>query len=176
MTPFIMTPLAKLLPNPGWITSSGNPLRTPIAENGLTVSYGRSVGGESLGSKSANSALVEIAARYDVKKITPREFAQMLQQLQQAGALSETDRQLLLQILVDLHQEGIDPNETIDLVQFYTKKVKKFQDSLQGTNTDPQTRTQLGRMLAEMEKRLDWLRRFALWHTCPDLLSLDLLS
>ncbi len=172
-----MLPFTALLSGTELLTTWWNGLRTASPSTGATLSSSSSGStAPTTGSKAGVLALREIAARYDVTKITPSEFAQMLQQIEQTGALSEADRQLLAQILVDLHQEGIAPNETIDLVRFYTKKVEKFRDSLENRSFPPAGHRHLEAMLAAMEKRLDWLRRFALVHTHPEGASLNLLS
>jgi len=196
-----MLPFAGLLTGTGLVTSALHALRTagtqtPLSPSGATSCVGTAPAGgpsssEVLGHsdipgtsevfrkstvQGKSEVVGKIASRYDVKKITPREFSRLLEELRQAGALSETDRQLLAQILVDLHQEGIDLDETVDLVRWYTKKVEKLQDSLRTRNIPAQDRIQLEAALADLQKRLDWLRRFALVHERPELASLNLLT
>jgi hypothetical protein len=196
-----MLPFAGLLTGTGLVTSAWNALRaispqTPSQPPGATssdsamppsggastaevVGHSTRADNEVFGTSKVQGqweVLGKIATRYDVTKITPREFSRLLEELRQAGALSETDRQLLAQILVDLHQEGIDLDETVDLVRFYTKKGEKLQDSLRTKSIPPQARLQLEAALTDLQKRLDWLRRFALLHERPELASLNLLT
>ena len=185
-----MLPFARSLPGAGLLTSALQALRTaspqtlPTPSGATSAEAPRPLSGikstaEVVGKSELTGKLDilgKIATRYDVKRITPREFSRLLEELRQAGVLADTDRQLLAQILVELHQEGNDLDETVDLVRWYTKKVEKLQESLQTRSIPAQDRIQLEAALADLQKRLDWLRRFTLLHECPDLASLNLLS
>jgi len=127
-------------------------------------------------SEPVAQALRKIAARYDVTQITPRQFARMLEELQTTQALSETDLQQLGQVLFDLSEEGIDLDETVDLVQFYTKKLDKLQDSLEAMGGTEEAFRQIAPTLAGLQKRLDWISRLALLHSAPEIAGVNLVT
>jgi hypothetical protein len=94
----------------------------------------------------ASDAMRQIAADYDVTSISPRAFSEMLQKLRQAGTLSDKDYQDLSAIRADLEQGGSDPDQRINLVDLYTKKLA----GVRGQSTAPSA-----------QRQLDWLQKFA---------------
>lgn len=152
-----------------------SPLRAGLKQAGGTSASTGSSAGKPAGSAAAGSssspantdALRSLAAQYDVSRITPREFSELLQRLRQAKALSESDLQELAGIRTDLEHEGIEPDQEIDLVEFYRRRLAQLQDRPGKTapSADP----------SEVEKtrrRLDWLVRLALWHREPEASAL----
>ena len=76
---------------------------------------------------AAPSRLQEILARYDVSDISPRAFSELLQTLHQAGFLPDNDLQDLSQARLDLEREGIGPDDHVNLVEIYTKRLRALQ-------------------------------------------------
>src|SRR3989304_6156831 len=69
---------------------------------------------------AASKVSAEILRKYDVTRISPEEFLQMIQKLYKAGALSEKDYQELSAARVDLENACIEPDERINLLEFYS--------------------------------------------------------
>ncbi|MBN2023215.1 MAG: hypothetical protein JW809_10540 [Pirellulales bacterium] len=113
----------------------------------------------------AADALREILGKYDVTDITPREFSEMLHELQKTGAVPEGILQELALIRVDLEQDGIDPDESLDLVAYYTDKLaaRRKGDALGSILQQDEPSSSV---LAE---RLEWMEKFALVHADPDV-------
>ena len=111
----------------------------------------------------------EILARYDVTDITPREFSEMVQKLYETGTISETELQQLAVIRQDMDLEDLDPDESIDLMEFYVKKIEKAQRQFEDLDGPPQPHQQLTPLL----RRLDWIEKFALVQSAPDAIGLD---
>lgn len=173
-----MSPFTEVLSGTGVLQSLWNSVRPASTESvpTTTSSPGAESSSKAPPPDAAAKALREIAARYDVTKITPRQFGRMLEEMQKARALSEADVQLLGQILFDLSEEGIDLDETVDLIQFYTKKLDKLQDSLEAQGRTEEAFRQIAPVLTGLQKRLDWISRLALLHSAPELAGVNVLT
>lgn len=172
-----MFPLAEVFSGAGALNSLWNALRPASAEPPGKPSPASSESrSQASASGSTTEALRQIALRYDVTQITPRQFARMLEELQKAEVLSEADVQLLGQILFDLSEEGIDLDETVDLVHFYTKRLDRLQDSLEAMGSTEEAFRQMAPVLAGLQKRLDWITRLALLHSAPETAGIHALT
>ena len=116
------------------------------------------------------AALREILAKYDVSRITPGQFSQMVQKLYSSGAITAQEYQDLSAVRVDLDAAGVSPDETVNLVELYRDKVHVAQR--QADDPDSAVRQQVGPLL----RRLDWLEKFATMHAQPDALGLATLA
>lgn len=120
------------------------------------------VGQESERSPEGTAAFRRIASQYDVTQITPRDFSEMLQKLYRAGALDEQQWQQLSVARLDLDLEKIDPDETVNLVDFYTDKLqqrlREEADAQGSTGTLPSDRLSL----EPVQNLLSWMEKFAL--------------
>jgi hypothetical protein len=117
---------------------------------------------------AASSPLREILAQYDVTDITPREFSEMLHKMHKSGVVAEDELKDLSLIRGDLDRDGIDPDESINLVDYYANKLRKqppeFDASaLSGDEPSPEV----------LKRRLDWLEKLALVQSSPDDAELD---
>lgn len=112
---------------------------------------------------SGAAALREILSRYDVTDISPRKFSEMLQSLRTAGAITEEQFQDLSAIRTELDLQGFDPDENLDLVRFYTEKLE---DACQADGEVP-----VG--AAAVERRLEWLQKFAMMQSVPETAGVD---
>ena len=143
-------------------TAPGQPLETPAT---------------SAGPAGASPVLRQIVAEYDVTDISPREFSEMIHKLHEAGALSDQELQELSQIRVDLDLQGVDPDETLNLVDFYLSKLQELHPS-------PDDSAGAGGSVAagqlpqavSVERRLAWLEKFAAIQAGPDRAGLDALA
>ena len=119
--------------------------------------------------------LHEILARYDVSDISPQAFSEMLEKLRQAGVLPPSDLQELGQIRLDLQREGIRPDERINLVQWYSQRLKALEDQSE------ELEQKLGAsgfqaLEASLRCRLDWLEKFLAIHRSPDAAMVNTLA
>lgn len=124
-----------------------------------------------------SSALREIVAEYDVTDISPREFSEMLGKLHEAGVLSDQQYQDLSQIRVDLDLQDVDPDETLNLVDFYCDKLRELCGSLD--DSDGGSGSLAAETLPEAvsaQRRLAWLEKLAAIQTGPDSAGLDTLA
>lgn len=98
----------------------------------------------------------EILARYDLTDITPREFSQMLDELHQAGLLTDQQFQELSEIRNDLASADVLPQEKIDLLDFYRRLLEKAERL--GTDDTPD---ETAGQVADWRRRLAWLEKLA---------------
>jgi hypothetical protein len=111
---------------------------------------------------NTSAALREILGKYDVTNITPNQFSQLSQKLYEAGVISQKDLQELTSVRGDLDAAGVEPDEPVNLVQFFRDKVQKLQQ--QSDAGDPTAGGQLSLLL----RRLDWLEKFSAVRSRPD--------
>ena len=121
-------------------------------------------------SLKAQKASVEILRQYNIADITPTSFSRMIQQLHQAGAISEKDFQELSAVRADLEKAGIEGDEAVNLLEFYTNKVSQTAKSSDGVNPAPSD----VQLQGSDSKRLDWMKKFAAIQADPDAAGLDL--
>ena len=117
---------------------------------------------------NAQKASADILRQYEITNITPTEFSQMIQKLYKAGAISEKDYQELSTVRGDLEKAGIDPDESVNMLEFYSDKVSKEQKAL-GSTLDETSQKSLG----SDKRRLDWMQKFAAIQANPDAVGLD---
>jgi hypothetical protein len=110
---------------------------------------------------AAAAELRKALAGFDVTAITPDEFSTLVQRLYKAGAISQEDYQQLAAIRADLHAEGIRPDERVNLVEFYGRKLRRLQSRID--SLDPAERQQL----AAVTLRLDWVQKLAAMRQSP---------
>ena len=120
------------------------------------------------GTPAAKKASVDILRQYDITNITPDSYLQMIQKLYKAGALSEKDYQELSAVRGDLEKAGIDPGESVNLLEFCSDKLNQDQKSL-GDSTDKASQQRLGPDV----RRVDWMQKFAMIQANPDAVGLD---
>jgi pyruvate/2-oxoglutarate dehydrogenase complex dihydrolipoamide acyltransferase (E2) component len=116
----------------------------------------------------ATAAMRQILAQYDVTDISPSEFSDMVQQLQQSGYISPQDTKDLAAIRMDLEQAGIDPNQSINLVDFYRERVEKAQEKLDDNPGSVQQQ-----QLQSQRQRLQWVETLAAGHAHPEDIGLS---
>ena len=117
-------------------------------------------------------AIREVLGRFDVTDITPADFSEMTHRLHEAGVITQSELQELAVVRLDLEQAGIESDESIDLLDFYTRRIEKAQRRLNGHDDPAAAREQLGPMI----KRLEWIEKLAVLHDTADELGLDALA
>jgi len=119
---------------------------------------------------SSSSQLREILAGYDVTNITPKAFSEMLQKVHQSGLVSDKDLQDLSQIRTDLDQEGVASDQSVNLVERYTKKLKAAEENGKAQTAESRAST------ASLRRRVDWLEKFAAIHASPEAAMINALA
>jgi len=120
----------------------------------------------------AATAMGSILVKYDVTDISPLEFSEMLNKLYEAGTLSEQELHQLASIRLDLELDGVEPDESIDLLEFYVEKIEDTQRRFDDFQDEAAGR----RPLAPLLDRLDWLEKFALIQSNPGSVGLNALA
>ncbi len=118
-------------------------------------------------SNATMGLLAGVVSQYDLTDITPRDFSEMLRELRDAGAITEADYGQLAQIRLDMDAENLDPDEPVDLLEFYGKAVDRTQ---QGSGSDKSSP-----VLAAMERRLEWLEKVAILQESPEAAGMNAL-
>lgn len=108
-----------------------------------------------------------IVSQYDLEDITPRDFSEMLRELRDAGALTEAEYGDLAQIRLDMDAEGLDPDDSLDVLDFCQKTLDRARN---GDETD-----EASPLFASMERRLEWLEKVAVLQESPDAAGLNAL-
>lgn len=107
--------------------------------------------------------LTGVVSQYDLTDITPRDFSEMLRELRDAGALTESEYGELAQIRLDMDAENLDADDSINLLDFYRKAV----DRARGDEGPAG--------IAPMERRFDWLEKVAILQESPEAAGLNAL-
>lgn len=123
-----------------------------------------------VGLAASPAALRRVLARYDVTNISPRDFSEMIQRLYEAGAIDDAQLQELAAVRLDLEQADIRPDESIDLLDFYARRIEKAQRRFD--DGDGPARTQLAPLL----RRLEWIEKLAVLHDTAGELGLNALA
>lgn len=124
----------------------------------------------------SDAALRSVLARYDVTQITPRQYSQMLEEMRSTGALTEDELNQLGQVLLDLNAENVDPDDEINLLDFYTDRLEKLQGQMQEGGSDEAACSGVAQSLAGVQNRLDWLTKFSLIQASGNAQGLNVLS
>ncbi|GEM_PF-3554538 len=98
----------------------------------------------------------EILGRYDLTDITPREFSQLLDELHQAGLLTDEQFRELNEIRKDLASADVLPQEKIDLLDFYRQLLDQAKTA-DGADNDAGNLQRI----ADWQRRLGWLEKLA---------------
>jgi len=124
-----------------------------------------------------DTAFREILARYDVTDISPREFSDMIRKLHEAGALTGQQFQELSLIRVDLDLDGVDPDESLNLVEFYADKLSELRQSQDDSeDLGGSVSANQPAQLAPVERRLEWVAKFAAIQADSDHVGLNALA
>lgn len=170
-----MVPISQVLTGVNALSALLNPLRLAASEPAPSPAAAGQAAPREL-PEGATAALRRVAARYDVTDITPRLFSRMLDDLHRTGALTETELNQLGQVLLDLDQEKVDIDESLDLVKFYTDRLDKLQDKLDDLGAGEEAFRTIAPSLASIQKRLDWISRLAVMHAAPELAGVNVLT
>ncbi|MGO9108170.1 MAG: hypothetical protein ACLP9L_02955 [Thermoguttaceae bacterium] len=106
---------------------------------------------------ASTAAMREILSHYDMTDITPSDFSKLIQQLSDKGTISQKDTQELSSIRVDLENAGVNPDESVNLLDFYQQRIAKVQDDA-AQSTNPEAAQPNIDLLVG---RLNWIQKFA---------------
>lgn len=123
-----------------------------------------------------NEALRTIMADYDLSRITPQRFSEMLDRLRNANVLSDEEFTQLAQIRLELDRAGNDSNDSVDLVEFCVQRVQQFSKRLGDASASPSDRSILRESLSGAARQLDWVQKLSLVHNSPDSIGLDAIA
>jgi hypothetical protein len=144
-----------------------NPATTPAASNPVVAAAPAAAG---LSSSSA-AAVRSVLSKYDMTDISPSDFSQMIQQLYQSGGISQQNLQELNAIRTDLESAGVGPEESVNLIDFYTQKIASVQSQSDLTGTPAEQQ-----QITPLMQRLDWLQKFNAMKAQPDSANLSALA
>jgi hypothetical protein len=119
---------------------------------------------------ASTAALRDILARYDVTDISPNDYTKMVQSLYDQGAISKKDMDNLTQLRGALDAAGVDPDKSINLVDFYRQQIA----ATQSNSGNPSAATQ--QQISPMLNRLSWLEKFAIGHEHPESIGVNLVA
>jgi len=109
----------------------------------------------------SDAALRDVAARFDIREISPREFSDLISQLRDAGLLSQDDISALLSLRAELDQSQVGADDPVNLLDFVRDKLRDEADQFdrnlgkQGQQTTTSSAAQ---------RQLDLLERLAIAH------------
>ena len=66
----------------------------------------------------------------------------------------------------------MDPDDSLDLTDYYVQKIEKLRNRLEGTDGPPGPDDQFGPLL----QRLEWIEKFALVQSLPDAFGIDAIA
>lgn len=127
-------------------------------------------------SGAPSDALRQIMADYDLTRITPKEYSEMLDRLRKGGVIGDEEYGQLAQVRVELDSEGIGAGESTDLLSFYHQRAQRLSNQLEGLPPDTPGRTTVSQSLSATQHRMDWLEKLAMVHSQPDSIGLDTLA
>ncbi len=110
---------------------------------------------------SGASPLDAILADYDLQRITPQKFSELIDRLKSADVLTPRDHQQLNQLRQSLDSAGLNADQPIDLLSFVAKKLDETRRSLaeaQDTD-DPGQLSALEATLKLTQDQADWLSK-----------------
>jgi Zn-dependent M32 family carboxypeptidase len=132
------------------------------------------------GTGGDGSSFQEILAHFDVTQITPREFSELIQKLQEAGTINDAEAKELAQIRVEIDKTNAEPDEPIDLVNFFQQKLKSLEqqwsDQQQKGAEASAALPNREAILAPVRRQLDWIQKFATIHGEKSTEPVDLVA
>ena len=97
-----------------------------------------------------------ILSNYDMSNISPSDFSKLIQQMSEKGVISQQDMQQLSSIRVDLENAGVNPDESVNLVQFYQQQLAKAQTAAAQSTNPAAAQPAINALMG----RLNWLQKF----------------
>jgi hypothetical protein len=110
---------------------------------------------------SANSTLGDILSEYDLHKITPQKFSELIDRLKQADVLTSREHLQLGQLRQSLESAGIKSDQPIDLLDFLKKKIADLRQNGEAAKNsdDPTELSAIEASLKLAQDQNDWLSK-----------------
>ncbi len=99
----------------------------------------------------------QLLARYDLRRITPRQFAELIQELRRGELISSEEYQLLAGLRLELDQTGHRADQPLDLVQYLEDRLREAQRDQLLLGEDPAEKNAQAQVI---QRRLLWAQRF----------------
>lgn len=150
----------------------------PDSSGSLSQRLTQSIVPSSFADPSAGS-MRDILAHYDLRKISPRSFSEMLQRLHDAGQIDESEFRELSLIRLELDQAGLDPDQEIDLIALLEKKLRERIDELdraERKSDTPLSAADRKAALGSLERHVEWLHKFDAIHQNRGAATVDSLA
>lgn len=115
----------------------------------------------STASEKPGETFQEIAGRYDLHAITPRQFDELIQELRNGGHLPDDALEELAAVRLEIQRAQLDPDEPIDLIELFHDKLATLlerlaQSQLGGEEEEPAVEPAAVRAV---RRQLAWLER-----------------
>lgn len=122
----------------------------------IKTAAGQAVAAVQTAAPSATAAMRSILSNYDMSNISPSDFSKLIQQMSEKGVISQQDMQQLSSIRVDLENAGVNPDESVNLVQFYQQQLAKAQTAAAQSTNPAAAQPAINALMG----RLNWLQKF----------------
>ena len=131
-------------------------------------------------STSSTATAREILSHYDITNISPRDFSQLLSDLHTSGTISDAELQDLASIRTELDNQGISPDESVNLLDIFQGKLKQQietgQNAATGQAESMQTADDQKQSVALTQRQITWLQKFSTLHEEASSESVDTLA
>lgn len=134
-------------------------------------SSGSSGASEAATLTSSTAALRNIAQDYDFTQITPDEFSEFLQRVEQAGVLNDQELSQLSQIRLFLEQQG-DEDQPTNLVELLLERAQELQQEIAAPGEEGELQSAQNTALNQVQ----WINKLQTLSTTPGLESVDSLA
>lgn len=101
----------------------------------------------------------QILAEFDVRNISPRQFSQLIGELQATGELEPGDVQELQAMRVQLDADGAAPDEPIDLLSWIRRRLAQADRAGAAEPSVSETTQDLTKKLGALHKQAGWVER-----------------
>ena len=110
------------------------------------------------------SLVADIVGDYDLRRITPREWNELVSRLDSSGQLDDQDRSDLLAVGRALEAAGYRPEERVDLLEFINRKLTDAQGQYaQAQESGDATQLATARHMADaLVRQTEWLQRITM--------------
>ncbi len=156
---------------------AGGAWPAPDRGNGGAAAPSSSAGGEVVRvPASISDTLREIAGRYDLTHITPREFSELLDELHGAGSIDGAQLRQLSLVRIDLDRAGVPADEAVDLLDVLSERVDELQHSVDRLARRTTSEAELVEATGKLDvarANLQWVQRLALAGSRRDPGSFD---
>jgi len=117
-----------------------------------------------------NRTLTQILGEYDVTDITTADFSAMTERLELESLISPESRELLAGVRGDLARFDIGADESVDLLDFYTRLTERLADP---ESSDPPLPPEVTFDEKAVQAREGWMLKFATLQDTPRAMGIN---